>query len=253
MVKLLDYKARMYDAFSGRFIQPDTLVPEPGSSQGYNRYTYAKDNPILYSDPSGHCSWLALPIIIISAYEIAIYTHLIHKPSVPEDAFASTISDLVSLGYEHAKHANIIGEGLNDLQNDPSVQYAQDRVIEKIKSDSRYGHEAYTLPDSKDLSSSFNAVGSSGNWKQAALENNQAFWMVHNGALSATNTSVADDGTISTTWEINDSFDFIPNFQKRDLEYNLFAVPTYFIYNVIFGAKEKFPITAQWKEVISPN
>jgi RHS repeat-associated protein len=51
---LMDYKARMYDAFTGRFIQPDTLVPEPGSSQGYNRYTYVKNNPINYSDPSGH-------------------------------------------------------------------------------------------------------------------------------------------------------------------------------------------------------
>jgi hypothetical protein len=46
----------MYDAFTGRFIQPDTFVPEPGSSQGYNRYTYANNNPIKYSDPSGHNS-----------------------------------------------------------------------------------------------------------------------------------------------------------------------------------------------------
>ncbi|MEA5077475.1 MAG: hypothetical protein VB013_02780 [Anaerolineaceae bacterium] len=77
--------------------------------------------------------------------------------------------------------------------------------------------------------------------------------MVHNGALPATNTSVTDHGTISTPWEIIDSFEFTPNYQKRDLEYNLYAVSTYFIYNLIFRAKEKFPITAQWKEVISPN
>jgi len=56
---LMDYKARMYDAFTGRFIQPDTLVPEPGSSQGYNRYTYSSNNPINYTDPSGHLpQWL---------------------------------------------------------------------------------------------------------------------------------------------------------------------------------------------------
>ncbi|MPM35315.1 hypothetical protein SDC9_81905 [bioreactor metagenome] len=51
---LMDYKARMYDTFTGRFIQPDTLVPEPGSSQGYNRYAYTNNNPINRTDPSGH-------------------------------------------------------------------------------------------------------------------------------------------------------------------------------------------------------
>jgi len=45
----------MYDAFTGRFIQPDTIVPEPGSSQGYNRYSYTNNNPVKYTDSSGHC------------------------------------------------------------------------------------------------------------------------------------------------------------------------------------------------------
>ena len=77
--------------------------------------------------------------------------------------------------------------------------------------------------------------------------------MVHNGNLSATNISVAKDGTISTTWKVTDSFDFIPSFKKRDIEYNLFALPTYFGYNIIYGAKKKIPINAYWKETISPK
>jgi len=39
----------------GRFIQPDTVVPNPGNPQALNRYSYVLNNPIKYRDPSGHC------------------------------------------------------------------------------------------------------------------------------------------------------------------------------------------------------
>lgn len=39
----------------GRFTQPDTLVPDPSSGQDFNRYTYVRNNPINYNDPTGHC------------------------------------------------------------------------------------------------------------------------------------------------------------------------------------------------------
>ncbi|MEN6528710.1 MAG: RHS repeat-associated core domain-containing protein [Anaerolineaceae bacterium] len=37
-----------------RFISADTIVPEPGTSQGYDRYAYVNNNPINFNDPSGH-------------------------------------------------------------------------------------------------------------------------------------------------------------------------------------------------------
>jgi hypothetical protein len=36
------------------FVQPDTLIPELYNPQSLNRYSYVRNNPILYSDPSGH-------------------------------------------------------------------------------------------------------------------------------------------------------------------------------------------------------
>jgi RHS repeat-associated protein len=56
---LYDYNARYYSPGLGRFISPDTLVPEPGSSGGFNRYRYTRNNPLRYTDPSGHCSRLS--------------------------------------------------------------------------------------------------------------------------------------------------------------------------------------------------
>ena len=46
--------ARYYDPMLGLFISPDTHVPDPASVYAYNRYMYARGNPLKYADPSGH-------------------------------------------------------------------------------------------------------------------------------------------------------------------------------------------------------
>jgi len=46
--------ARYYMPLVGRFISPDTLVPEPGNPQSFNRYVYVLNSPMNYTDPSGH-------------------------------------------------------------------------------------------------------------------------------------------------------------------------------------------------------
>jgi hypothetical protein len=38
----------------GRFIQADTIVPSPGNPQHFNRYSYVLNNPLKFTDPSGH-------------------------------------------------------------------------------------------------------------------------------------------------------------------------------------------------------
>ena len=48
------YEARYYDPVLGRFISADTLVPSTTDPQAFNRYSYARNNPIIFNDPSGH-------------------------------------------------------------------------------------------------------------------------------------------------------------------------------------------------------
>jgi len=48
------YGARYYDPAIGRFISADSLVPNPSDPQDLNRYTYAGNNPLIYTDPTGH-------------------------------------------------------------------------------------------------------------------------------------------------------------------------------------------------------
>jgi RHS repeat-associated protein/uncharacterized repeat protein (TIGR01451 family) len=51
---LYDYGARMYSPALGRFLSPDTIVPAPGDPQSLNRYAYTRNNPLKYTDPTGH-------------------------------------------------------------------------------------------------------------------------------------------------------------------------------------------------------
>jgi RHS repeat-associated protein len=49
-----NYNARLYDPEIGRFLSADTMIPNPFSSQDFNRYSYCINNPIRYNDPTGH-------------------------------------------------------------------------------------------------------------------------------------------------------------------------------------------------------
>jgi PAS domain S-box-containing protein len=45
------------DPYLNRFVSPDSIIPDPANPQSFNRYSYAYNNPVKYTDPSGHCIW----------------------------------------------------------------------------------------------------------------------------------------------------------------------------------------------------
>ena len=45
-----------------RFTQPDTLIPNAYNPQELNRYSYVNNNPLRYTDPSGHFAIAAAPV-----------------------------------------------------------------------------------------------------------------------------------------------------------------------------------------------
>ncbi len=50
-----DYNTRWYSPSIRRFLSADSLVPEVGNPQALDRYAYVSNNPLRYSDQSGHC------------------------------------------------------------------------------------------------------------------------------------------------------------------------------------------------------
>lgn len=60
----------MYDPVQGRMLSPDNYVADALGTQGYNRYSYANNNPLVYTDPDGNLPFLAIAIPIIKAIAI---------------------------------------------------------------------------------------------------------------------------------------------------------------------------------------
>ena len=55
--KIINMNGRLYDPVIGRFFSPDKYVANSSFTQDYNRYSYARNCPLMYTDPSGQCLW----------------------------------------------------------------------------------------------------------------------------------------------------------------------------------------------------
>ena len=54
-IGLYEFGARYYDSRMGRFVSADNLVADVGVPRTLNRYSYALNNPVTLTDPTGHC------------------------------------------------------------------------------------------------------------------------------------------------------------------------------------------------------
>ena len=87
---LINMNGRLYDPALGRMLSPDNFVQSPTSSQSYNRYSYAKNNPLKYVDPDGEIVHFAVVAIVMGAID--------HFSGVPGSI---TFTKIVGLGIGH--------------------------------------------------------------------------------------------------------------------------------------------------------
>jgi RHS repeat-associated protein len=76
-IGLVHMNGRVYDPVLGRFLSPDPVVQDPYDSQLLNRYSYVRNNPLRYTDPSGLCTYThattdhfstpCLPLVLVEA------------------------------------------------------------------------------------------------------------------------------------------------------------------------------------------
>jgi RHS repeat-associated protein len=71
-VGLVHMGGRVYDPYLGRFTSPDTLIQSLGASQSINPFAYAWNDPLRYTDPTGHSLLGAIVGIIAAIAAVAI-------------------------------------------------------------------------------------------------------------------------------------------------------------------------------------
>ncbi|OFX34740.1 MAG: hypothetical protein A2X08_00995 [Bacteroidetes bacterium GWA2_32_17] len=66
---LINMNGRLYDPMLGRFLSPDNFIQSPNFTQSLNRYSYAINNPLKYTDKDGEFFWIPVAIgTAIGAY-----------------------------------------------------------------------------------------------------------------------------------------------------------------------------------------
>lgn len=76
---LINMNARLYDPLLGRFLSPDPYVQAPDFTQNFNRYSYALNNPLRYTDVTGEflgtiiTTLIRLPIAIVKGVVIPYF------------------------------------------------------------------------------------------------------------------------------------------------------------------------------------
>ena len=86
-VGAIHMNGRLYDPHLGRFLRADPFVQFPANLQSHNRYSYALNNPLAYTDPSGHFVGALLAM------------HFVHKHVLSQDPLLNAVGQIAACAY----------------------------------------------------------------------------------------------------------------------------------------------------------
>ena len=114
---------RYYDCRTGRFVSPDNMgyLGANGDLSSYNLYAYCSNNPIMFTDPSGHMpQWLKtvidIGLYVVSAGISAPVGVVVSKVAGPADGTVAAIATFGALNnLTNAVYYNCFSDGESDL------------------------------------------------------------------------------------------------------------------------------------------
>jgi RHS repeat-associated protein len=93
---LMDYNARYYSSTLGRFVSPDTIIPQNQGVQAWDRYAFVNNNPVKFTDPTGHCIGPLLLVCIGVALIGAAISIAAINTGVEQVAWASSQTETIA-------------------------------------------------------------------------------------------------------------------------------------------------------------
>ena len=249
---LMFYGSRWYDGSLGRFAQADTIVP--GGVQGYDRYAYANNNPIRYTDPSGHSP------------RRSDYRNQIHANKMAESnrrGEAENLLDMLMLAFAGVDAIYLVGDALELIQNDPRFLEFQSQIVFEALSKSGYGEIDFNFSEVAEYGITFGGSRDPASMlmqfldphnpmysETQAVGSSELTWMLRHANVSV-DVHVSKNGQITLSYTLTDQFDLTPDWENRSLEYN---IATYFLGSVWHGTLDasKPYVYANWTTVVNP-
>jgi len=112
------YGARYYDPELARFISPDPIVPSAGDPQSHNRYSYVRNNPVKYIDPTGHSFLSFFFGGIMKAFSFVM------KYAIPAFRIAGGVLELMGGGGSLLSSLQSIAGGMSSYIKNSQFQFA---------------------------------------------------------------------------------------------------------------------------------
>ncbi len=111
------YNFRYYNSDIRRFAQPDDIIQDMYAPQGLNRYSYVWNNPLRYTDPTGHYAETAVDVAFITMDVQAIVqdpTNVWNYAALAGDAvgFLTPVTG-VGLGVKLVEHGGDVKKAMN--------------------------------------------------------------------------------------------------------------------------------------------
>lgn len=97
------YNARYYNPVNRHFTQPDDITPNIYNPQTLNRYSYVTNNPLRYTDPTGHqlvqmlgSTPIGQEIESFAITELPIWTDMIFKASITDPRVSEAAANFIN-------------------------------------------------------------------------------------------------------------------------------------------------------------
>ena len=117
------YNSRYYDPELGRFISADSIVPDFSDPQSFNRYSYVRNNPVAYVDPSGNFfQFIFAAIAAIASFTATVTTAVV----------SATFTTLSTVGAFAAAHPIISSAALGGTSGGISAYQSGGNVFQGI-------------------------------------------------------------------------------------------------------------------------
>ena len=140
--------SRYYDPAVGRFINPDAAIGQVGNIKGNNMFTYALNNPVMYSDLTGNWPKLSTVLAGVAAVAVTVAVAAAVVATCGAAIPAVAAGGSLALGLSAGSAASAIATTALAVAGATAIASATSYALEKIAADSsKRDNSVYVLVD----------------------------------------------------------------------------------------------------------